>query len=66
MSAKEGPNAARRKLEAAGADPNARTGSIPVAMTSPGMPAVPRPAAGLAGGLAGILRRIFGGRGEAR
>jgi molecular chaperone DnaK len=62
MSAKEGPNAARQKLEAA--DPN-RTGSFAVT-TSPGMPVVQPQAPARAGGIAGFLKRIFGGRGEAR
>jgi len=63
MSAKEGPNAARKKLEAAGDDPTARTGSFAAAQTSPGLPVPAAPAR--TGGFAAFLRRIFG-RGEAR
>jgi molecular chaperone DnaK len=67
MSAREGPNAARKKLEQAGADPNVRTGSFPVP-TSPGMPLAEPPAPPAAsaaaappsGGLGGFLRRLFG------
>jgi molecular chaperone DnaK len=63
MSTKEGPNAARQKLEAAGADPTATTGSFP----EPPRPA-PGPAAGSASsapaapprGFGAFLRRIFG------
>jgi molecular chaperone DnaK len=55
MSAKEGPNAARRKLEQTPADKT--TGSFPVPERAP-------PAAGGAeprrGGLGGLLRRLFG------
>jgi molecular chaperone DnaK len=55
MSAREGPKAAQRRLEAAGADPAARTGSFPVAGA----------AAPSADGVGGLLRRLFG-RGEVR
>jgi hypothetical protein len=67
MSAREGPNAARRKLEQAGTDPTVRTGSFPVP-TSSGfpIPEAPAPAPAEGGGLAGFLRRLFGKRPEAR
>ncbi|HEX9241042.1 MAG TPA: Hsp70 family protein, partial [Anaeromyxobacter sp.] len=63
MSTKDGPNAARQKLEAAGADPNARTGSVPVLPPEPATGAAMPP--GTAGGLGAFLKRLFG-RGEAR
>jgi molecular chaperone DnaK len=53
MSTKEGPNAARRKLEEAGAERS--TGSFPV----PERPAPPPPAPAPARGLGGLLRRVF-------
>jgi molecular chaperone DnaK len=70
MSTKEGPNAARQKLEAAEADPHARSGSFAMAQTSPGMAAVgavalPAAAPEPAGGFGSFLRRLFR-RGEAR
>jgi len=66
MSAKEGPNAARRKLEQAGPDPKTQTGSFAVPERTP--PATVAPcdgAAARAGGISGFFRRIFG-RDEAR
>jgi molecular chaperone DnaK len=68
MSAREGPKAAQRKLEQAGADPSARTGSFPAAVPAPDAApaATPSPTAvAPAGGISGLLKRIFG-RGEAR
>jgi molecular chaperone DnaK len=66
MSAREGPNAARRKLEQAGADPNAKSGSFPVPAASPANVIVTQGVEAAApGGLAGFFRRLFG-RGEAR
>jgi molecular chaperone DnaK len=66
MSAREGPNAARKKLEQA--DPEkVKTGSFPVP-TSPGMPiAGATPVVPPEGGaLTRLLRRLFGGGPEAR
>jgi molecular chaperone DnaK len=65
MSAREGPKAAQRKLEAA--DPNAKTGSFPVPGAAPAAaPVAPPPAAPSgSGGIAGFFRRLLG-RGEAR
>jgi molecular chaperone DnaK len=61
MSAKEGPNAARRKLEQAGAE-KAQTGSFAVPeRTSAGGSDAPRP-----GRVGGLLRRFFGRRDEVR
>jgi molecular chaperone DnaK len=64
MSAREGPNAARRKLEQAGAE-KAATGSFPVPERTP--PAAPASAGDGAdgdgaagGGVGGLLRRLFG------
>jgi molecular chaperone DnaK len=66
MSAREGPNAARRKLEQAGAD-KVQTGSFPVPERTPPQAAVPAaPASPPPGGLGGLLRRIFGKSDEAR
>jgi hypothetical protein len=64
MSAREGPKAAQRKLEQAGADPATRSGSFPVPATSDAAPAMPPPSPA-GGGIAGFFRRLFG-RGEAR
>jgi molecular chaperone DnaK len=72
MSAREGPNAARQRLEQAGADPTVRTGSFPVPAGSPPPPAAPAAAAAAAapdgrpgaprrqGGIGGFFRRLFG------
>jgi molecular chaperone DnaK len=64
MSAREGPNAARKKLEQAGADPNARTGSFPVPTGAEPLPAAPPAVAAAAaapgGGIGGFFRRLFG------
>jgi molecular chaperone DnaK len=59
MSAKEGPSAARRRLEQGGGEDAARvqTGSFPA-------PATPAPAR--EGGLGGLLRRLLGKGGETR
>jgi len=66
MSAREGPNAARRKLEQAGADPKAATGSFPVPERTPPATAVPVAAAAeRPAGIGGFLRRLLG-RDEAR
>jgi molecular chaperone DnaK len=65
MSAKEGPNAARRKLEQAGVE-RAQTGSFPVPeRTPPSVAPPPAAAPPRAGGLGGLLRRLFG-KDEAR
>ncbi len=64
MSTKEGPNAARRKLEQAGKDPKVQTGSFPVpeptsaGVAAPGAP--PGAAAARPGGISGLFRRLFG------
>jgi molecular chaperone DnaK len=65
MSAKEGPNAARRKLEQAGADKVA-TGSFPVPGRPPGAETVAADGPAPARGLGGLFRRLFGKREEAR
>jgi molecular chaperone DnaK len=68
MSTREGPKAAQRKLEQAGADPATRTGSFPVPAASDAAPATPPPSPApvpAGGGIAGFFRRLFG-RGEAR
>jgi molecular chaperone DnaK len=68
MSAKEGPNAARRKLEQAGVD-KVQTGSFSVPDRTPAAVPAPRPKAGAQaqpGGLGGLLRRLFGKRDEVR
>jgi molecular chaperone DnaK len=57
MSAREGPNAARRRLEQASADKT--TGSFPVPERPPA--AAPEPAA-QAGGVGDLFRRLFGRR----
>ena len=66
MSAREGPNAARRKLEHAGADGNVQTGAFAMDRTPAGVAAPKRgPDAPRPGGLGGLLQRIFG-KDEAR
>ncbi len=68
MSTKEGPNAARRKLEQAGVD-RVQTGSFAVPERTPAaVPAPPREvdAPPRPGGLGGFLRRLFGKSDEAR
>jgi molecular chaperone DnaK len=68
ISAKEGPNAARRKLEQAGAE-KSQTGSFPVPERTPaaGVAAARKDGAATpARGLGGLLRRLFGKSGEAR
>jgi molecular chaperone DnaK len=60
MSAREGPNAARKKLEQAGADPTARTGSFPVPTGAEPLPAAPPAVAAPGGGIGGFFRRLFG------
>jgi hypothetical protein len=64
MSAKEGPNAARRKLEQAAAD-KVQTGSFAVPERTP-LGVVAPAAARRPGGLGGLLRRLFGKRDEVR
>ena len=62
MSAKEGPSAARRRLEQGGGEDGARvqTGGFPAPKdSSPAPPA-------RQGGLGGFLRRMFGKRDESR
>ena len=58
MSAREGATAAKRRLEADGPDGSART---PPAQPVPGAAA-----ATVTGGLGGVLRKVFGRKGEAR
>jgi hypothetical protein len=66
MSAREGPNAARRKLEQAGAD-RVQTGSFPMPeRTPPSVATPPRAEPPRPGGLGGLLRRLFGKRDEVR
>jgi molecular chaperone DnaK len=62
MSAKEGPNAARRKLEQATSGPVPQTGSFPAPDPTPAATAVPSPgdgAAPKAGRLSTFLRRLL-------
>jgi molecular chaperone DnaK len=64
MSAKEGPNAARRRLEQASADKP--SGSFPMPERTP-PPSAARPAKPpRPGGLGALLRRLFGGGDEVR
>jgi molecular chaperone DnaK len=63
MSAKEGPNAARRRLEQA---TDKTTGSFPVPERTPPPAARPPAAPPRPGGLGGFLRRLFGKRDEVR
>ena len=67
MSTKEGPNAARRKLEQAGVD-RVQTGSFPVPERTPAAVPAPRKvdAPPRPGRLGGFLRRLFGKSDEAR
>jgi molecular chaperone DnaK len=62
MSAKEGPNAARRRLEQTAADKT--TGSFPVPERTPDPVRAAEPPR--AGGLGGLLRRLFGKGDEVR
>jgi molecular chaperone DnaK len=57
LSPKEGPNAARRRLEQA--DPSARTGSFPVPQAEAAAVATQPPEAPR-GGIGGFFRRLFG------
>jgi len=59
MSAREGPNAARRKLEQAGADGTGETGSFAVDRTPPAVAAPSQRDPAPPGRIGGLLRRIF-------
>ncbi len=62
MSAKEGPSAARRRLDQADAA-KLQTGNFPM---PPAADAAPADGGARAGGLGRFWKRLFGGRGEAR